>query len=86
MVNARLHIICGNCGCNKYLVHSITERFDDDNEKDGSEDINYAALITCHIEILMDIEAELEIEADDNESRLWLTVGDVINYFENNRS
>ena len=38
------------------------------------------------IEILMDIEAELDIEADDNESRLWLTVGDVINYFENNRS
>ena len=38
------------------------------------------------IGILMDIEAELDIEADDNESRLWLTVGDVINYFENNRS
>ena len=49
MVNARLHIICGNCGCKDYLVHSITERFDDDNEEeDGSGNTTYAALITCN--------------------------------------
>ena len=34
------------------------------------------------IGILMDIEAELDIEADDSEAKLWKNVGDVMKYFE----
>ena len=37
------------------------------------------------IGILMDIEAELDIEADDSEAKLWKTVGDVMKYFESKK-
>ena len=37
------------------------------------------------IGILMDIEAELDIEADDSEAKLWKNVGDVMKYFESKK-
>ncbi len=34
MANARLHIICGNCGCNHMFTYKIKTDVDDDtNEK-----------------------------------------------------
>jgi uncharacterized Zn finger protein len=34
MANAKLHIICGNCGCNHMFVYEIVKDIDDDSGKE----------------------------------------------------
>ena len=34
MVNARLHIICGNCGCNDMFEHQLIKEIDDDTNEE----------------------------------------------------
>lgn len=34
MAHARLHIICGNCGCNTMFTYKIVTDYDDDKECD----------------------------------------------------
>lgn len=33
MANAKLHIICGNCGCNNNFEHSVRIEIDDDTNQ-----------------------------------------------------
>lgn len=37
MARARLHVICGNCGCNDMFTHEIVKDFHDygDHQEDG---------------------------------------------------
>lgn len=32
MVHARLHIICGNCGCNDMFMYNVKNELDDEYE------------------------------------------------------
>lgn len=34
MANAKLHIICGNCGCNDMFEYNIKKDIDDDTNKE----------------------------------------------------
>ena len=42
MVNAKLHIICGNCGCNNMFKYEI-----DEEAKDFGKRIEPGVFITC---------------------------------------
>jgi hypothetical protein len=33
MANAKLHMICGNCGCNDYFDYKIKTEIDDSNNE-----------------------------------------------------
>lgn len=33
MLNPRIHMICGMCGCNNMLTYSISTEFDDDTDE-----------------------------------------------------
>lgn len=46
MAHAKLHIICGNCGCNHMFEYSVREEIDDD---DGSPYmVVYIYCNNCH--------------------------------------
>lgn len=49
MVRARLHIICGNCGCNDELIFKIDQHGHDMTGHDGTDDEKYepAVCISC---------------------------------------
>ena len=34
MTNAKLHIICGNCGCNHMFDYKIVTNYDDDTKEE----------------------------------------------------
>ena len=45
MANARLHIICGNCGCNNNFTYNIDPEGHDFSEDEI--DLRSAVFITC---------------------------------------
>ena len=46
MVNARLHIICGNCGSKESFRYEIVEEIDDDFEE--LRNVVYIGCDNCH--------------------------------------
>jgi uncharacterized Zn finger protein len=58
MANARLHIICGNCGCSDLLTHRIRQDIDDETGEEYqsvSIDCN-----NCHTVHQLEDNAKLE--------------------------
>ena len=47
MVNARFHMICGNCGDNKSLSFTIERVFHFENEGEESEKVLDECVISC---------------------------------------
>lgn len=45
MANAKLHIICGNCGCNHMFDYHISKQLDDDTEEEY--DVVYIGCKNC---------------------------------------
>ena len=49
MVNARLHIICGNCGSKDMFEHKIVTEADDMSEDDNATiQVVYISCMNCH--------------------------------------
>jgi len=46
MVNARLNIICGNCGSKEMFTYNIVEEMDDDTEE--LKKVVYVGCDNCH--------------------------------------
>lgn len=49
MAHARLHIICGNCGCNNMFEHEIKTEIDDDSEdENATRQVVYIVCNNCN--------------------------------------
>ena len=49
MVNAKLHIICGNCGSKEMFEHKIETEIDDESEvENATRQVVYIACKNCH--------------------------------------
>lgn len=46
MVRARLHLICGNCGCSEMFEHEVKEELNDVTEE--METVVYIACNNCN--------------------------------------
>lgn len=64
MVNARLHIICGNCGSKEMFEHEIATESDDESEN-ATRQVVYIACKNCNTVHALDDYSTFKSEQDE---------------------
>jgi hypothetical protein len=64
MAHARLHMICGNCGCNNSFEHEVKKELNDDTEE--METVVYIFCKNCNTLHSLDDNSKLIEKNKDN--------------------